>query len=240
MPLWAHFRDMRERWCLPGRVTDPGLALVAIWFLTQLDPSLPLMSVRALPDGLPIPNTGFIPPREFATGAAVAVGVSTLAISLFVMALVRRRWHALVAIGSLIATAVLIKLVAGMVMLKAEAAFIWLSAEVVFGIAGGVAVSALVLALPRRLIIGAGVFVLLCSFVSIQLVHLVEDPVRPALALWPFRWNYGQLLNYTGLARTVAQLWPLAGAWYLLRLQRRLRVAAPGGAGQPRPAAGAD
>jgi hypothetical protein len=67
---------------------------------------------------------------------------------------------------------------------------------------------------------GVGIFVLCCSFVSI---HLYENPLQPLEALWPFRWNYGQLLNYTGLARTVAELWPLAAAAYLFRLRRLLR-----------------
>jgi len=235
MPLWAHFRDIRQRWCLPGRLAEPGLVLVALWFLSQVDPSLPLMAVRALPDALPIPGTGFLPPRAFATIPTIAVAVNTLAISLFVMALMRKRWHALVAMCSLIATAALIKLFAGMVMLKAEAIFIWISAEVVIGITIGVTLAAMMMALPRAVMSGIGVAALLCSFLS---VHLVVDPVQPGFALWPFRWNYGQLLNFTGLARTVALLWPLVAALYLLTLQRRLRARAVIAARQLAPQAG--
>ena len=220
MPLWAYVRDLRRRWCLPGRVAEPGLALVALWFLTQLDPSLPLMSLRALPDTLPIPGTGFIPPREFSPGSALAVALNTFAVGLFVMALMRRRWHALVAMLSLVAMAVLIKFGAGQVMLKAEAAFIWLSNEVLVGIGVGAVLAAVMVALPRMAVTGVGIVVLCFSFLSI---HLYESPLQPLEALWPFRWNYGQLLNYTGLARTVAELWPLAAAWYLFRLRRLLR-----------------
>ena len=233
MPLWGHVRDVRRRWCLPGRVAEPGLALVALWFLTQLDPSLPLMSLRALPATVPIPGTGFIPPRAFSVGSALAVAVNTLAVGLFVMALVRRRWHALVAMLLLLAMAVLIKFGAGLAMLKAEAAFIWLSDEVLAGIGVGAVLAAVMIALPRMAVTGAGIFVLCCSFLSI---HLYENPLQPLEALWPFRWNYGQLLNYTGLARTVAELWPLAAAVYLFRLRRLLRRGAlPGSApvGQP-------
>lgn len=232
MPLWAHVRDLRRRWCLPGRVAEPGLALVALWFLTQLDPSLPLMSLRALPDTLPIPGTGFIPPRAFAVGSALAVALNTFAVGLFVMALMRQRWHALVAVLSLVAMAVLIKFGAGLVMLKAEAAFIWLSDEVLAGIGAGAALAAVMVALPRMAVTGVGIVVLCLSFLSI---HLYESPLQPLEALWPFRWNYGQLLNYTGMARTVAELWPLAAAWYLLRLRRLLRRGALPGAA---PAAG--
>ncbi|MCE2948107.1 MAG: VanZ family protein [bacterium] len=229
MPLWAHVRDLRYRWCLPGRVAEPGLALVAIWFLSQLDPSLPLMSLRALPDTLPIPGTGFIPPSAFSVGSATAVAINTLAVCLFVMALVRRRWHALAAMLSLLAMAALIKFGAGLAMLKAEAAFIWLSDEVLVGIGAGAALAGLMVALPRAAVTGVGIFVLCLSFLSI---HLYESPLQPLEALWPFRWNYGQLLNYTGLARTVAELWPLVAALYLFRLRRLLRRGVLSGEGR--------
>jgi VanZ family protein len=227
MPLWAHFRDLRRRWCLPGRVAEPGLALVAVWFLTQLDPSLPLLSVRALPDAVPIPGTGFIPPRAFSTVSALAVALNTLAVGLFVMAFMRQRWHALVAMLALLAMAVLIKLGAGLAMLKSEAAFIWLSAEVLAGIGAGALLAGVMVALPRVKVAGVGIFVLCCSFVAI---HLYENPLQPLEALWPFRWNYGQLLNYTGLARTMAELWPLAAAAWLWRVRRLLRREALAGA----------
>jgi VanZ family protein len=228
MPLWARVRDLRRRWCLPGRVAEPGLALVALWFLTQLDPSLPLMSVRALPDTVPIPGTGFIPPRGFSVGSAVAVAVNTLAIGLFVMALMRKRWHALVAMVSLLAMAAAIKFGAGLAMLRSEAAFIWLSDEVLAGMGAGALLAAVMIALPRMAVTGGAIFVLFVSFLSI---HLYENPLPPLEALWPFRWNYGQLLNYTGLARTMAELWPLAAAWYLFRMRRLLRRGVLAGAG---------
>jgi VanZ family protein len=230
MPLWSYVRDMRRRWCVPGRIAEPGLALVALWFLTQLDPSLPLMSLRALPASLPIPGTGFIPPSTFSAGSALAVAVNTLAVCLFVMALMRRRWHALVAMLSMLAMAVMIKFATGLAMLKTEAAYIWLSTEVLAGIGTGAALAALMVALPRAAVTGVGILVLSCSFLSI---HLYESPLQPVEALRPFRWNYGQLLNYTGLARAVAELWPLAAAAYLFWLRRALRrtalpVTAPG------------
>jgi hypothetical protein len=122
---------------------------------------------------------------------------------------------------------VLIKLGAGLAMLKSEAAFIWLSAEVLAGIGAGALLAGVMVALPRVKVAGVGIFVLCCSFVAI---HLYENPLQPLEALWPFRWNYGQLLNYTGLARTMAELWPLAAAAWLWRVRRLLRRDALAGA----------
>jgi len=88
--------------------------------------------------------------------------------------------------------------------------------------------AAVMIALPRMAVTGGTIFVLFASFLSI---HLYENPLPPLEALWPFRWNYGQLLNYTGLARTMAELWPLAAAWYLFRMRRLLRRGVLAGAG---------
>ncbi len=220
LPLWAHARELRARVFLPGSIADPGIALLGLWFLTQLDPSLPLLSALPMADARPILGTGFIPPRNYSLPVALAVAVNTLAVSLFTMVLVRRRWHALVAMCALILLAVAIKFGAGVLMLRAEARFIWLSSEVLTGMFAGVGLAALLLTSRRRVLITVGVVALIGSLIGL---HMFEDVTQPAIALWPFRWNYGQLLNYTGLARTVAEIWPLAAVLYLVMLRRRLR-----------------
>jgi len=223
LPLWARIARVRDRCCLPAPVSEPGLALVGLWFLTQLDPSTPLLAVLPLPAAAPIPGTGFVPPRAFSPEAAALVCINTLAASAFVMTLMRRRWHALVALCVLVAGAAAIKLVAAVAMLRPDARLIWTGPEVAAGLAAGMLLAIALLALRRRVLIVAGVVALLGSFVAL---HLLDDPRSPVLPLWPFQWNYGQLLNYTGLARTVAELWPLAAAAFLLLMRRRLRVQA--------------
>ena len=228
LPLWARIARVRDRCCLPPAVSDPGLALVGLWFLTQLDPSTPLLAVLPMPAAAPIPGTGFVPPRGFSLPVAALVGINTLASCAFVMTLMRRRWHALVAMCALVACAAAIKLLAAVAMLRPEVLLIWTGPEVATGLALGMLLAAGLLALRRRGVLTVGIVALLASFVAL---HLLDDPRKPVLPLWPFQWNYGQLLNYTGLARTVAELWPLAAAAFLYALRRRLR----GAAGIPRP-----
>lgn len=224
LPLWARIARARDRCCLPPSVSEPGLALVGLWFLTQLDPSTPLLAVLPLPAASPIPGTGFVPPRAFSLPAAALVGINTLAACAFVMTLMRRRWHALVAMCGLVAGAAAIKMLAALAMLRPGALLIWTGPEVAAGLAVGMLLAAALLALRRRGVLTVGIVALLASFVAL---HLLDDPRTPVLPLWPFQWNYGQLLNYTGLARTVAELWPLAAAAFLFALRRRLR-GAPG------------
>lgn len=228
LPLWARIARARDRCCLPASVSEPGLALVGLWFLTQLDPSTPLLAVLPLPAAAPIPGTGFVPPRGFSLPAAALVGINTLAASAFVMTLMRRRWHALVAMCGLVAGAAAIKFLAALAMLRPGALLIWTGPEVAAGLATGMLLAAGLLALRRRGVLTVGILALLASFVAL---HLLDDPRTPVLPLWPFQWTYGQLLNYTGLARTVAELWPLAAAAFLIALRRRLRVSP----GLPRP-----
>lgn len=223
LPLWARIARVRDRCCLPAAVSEPGLALVGLWFLTQLDPSTPLLAVLPLPAAAPIPGTGFVPPRDFSEQAVALVGINTLAASAFVMTLMRRRWHALVAMCVLVAGAAAIKLLAALAMLKPDALLIWTGPEVAVGLAAGMLLAAGLLGLHRRGVLTVGIVALLGSFVAL---HLLDDPRTPVLPLWPFQWNYGQLLNYTGLARTVAEVWPLAAAGFLYALRRRLRRSA--------------
>jgi VanZ family protein len=228
LPLGARSARARDRCCLPAAASEPGLALVGLWFLTQLDPSTPLLAVLPLPAAAPIPGTGFVPPRDFSEQAAALVGINTLAASAFVMTLMRRRWHALVAMCMLVAGAAVIKLLAALAMLKPDALLIWTGPEVAVGLAAGMLLAAGLLGLRRRGVLTVGIVALLGSFVAL---HLLDDPRTPVLPLWPFQWNYGQLLNYTGLARTVAEVWPLVAAGFLYGLRRRLR----GSAAAPRP-----
>lgn len=209
--LVAQLGAWRERVFLPGGGVELGMALVAVWFATQLNPALPLFGAQALPDRLPIAGTGFIPPREFSLYTLGSVALHTLGVSLFVATLVRRRGHALAAMVMLLAAATAIKLAAGFAMLKPQAVFIWLPAEAALGLLAGMTAATAALVLRRRRIAAVAATTLAAAFV---LIHLAPEGSRIEL-LWPFRWSYGQLLNYTGLARATTEVWPLAAILWL-------------------------
>lgn len=209
-PLIAvHLAGLRRVWFLPGNRADLGLALLALWFFTQLDPSLSLGGTFEpnAPGGDPITRAG-----RHSLLQAVSVTLNLTAVGLLLRLLARSAWSAVLAMGALVAAAMLIKLGAGLLLLRPEAALAWLSPEALVGVGYGAFL--LVFALPAS----ARAATLLCALTllaGIGVAQVQPQPASPAIALRLFSWHYGQLLNYTGLARFVAELWPFLALIYL-------------------------
>jgi len=182
--------------------TVPGLALLALWFASQLNPSLPLLgnvasgsitNVASHPD-FAHPRFGFL--------EMGAVMFTLLSVGLVLAFLVRKSWQALIGTALLALAAGLIKLVAGFLLLKPEARFEWLSREVWIGAGYGLALLGLCLLTSERW------RRLMCALALLMVIVLSQVFAREAsdpAFLRLFNWRYGQLLNFTGLARTVAQ-----------------------------------
>lgn len=220
----AGFESVRARF-RPGTVADLGLALLGLWLFSQLNPSLPLLSNIFVP-GSSGENAGTsVLGVHFNFLEALAVALTLLSMGLMLSFVVKRPLHAIAGTPVLLIAAALIKLFSGLVLLRPEARFEWLSNEVWIGAGCGFAALLLCFALPertRRVVFAA---ILIALIVVSQLFgDLASDSAiaRP----FSFNWQYRYLLNFTGLARTVSQVWPfLALLW--LYLDRSKRRAAP-------------
>ena len=209
----------RDRWVIPGNLGDLGLVLLGLWFVSQLNPSLPLLGIVFFGEI----SSPFI--RSFSLLGTLSVMCNLIGVSLLLMLLMRTARAALIAILVLLLTASVIKLLAAAVLLRPQALLQWLTAESVIGIGYGLFIVAASLLLTLRRVI------LLCAFAltaGIFVSHLHRSDAQSALTL--FSWHYGHLLNFTGLAQIVAELWPFAALGYLclfvqmLRSQLRHRV----------------
>jgi VanZ family protein len=210
---WRRFASLRTRF-RPGIHADLGLALLALWFASQLNPSLPLLG-NVVTDALtrPAVHPGYVqPPFSFLEMGGVMF--TLLAVGLVLTFLVRKSWQALLGTALLALAAGLVKLAAGFLLLKPEARFGWLSREVWIGAGYGLALLGLfVLTSERWRRIGC----VLALVTVIALTQIFATDASDPDFLRLFNWHYGQLLNFTGLARTVAQAWPfLALVWLYL------------------------
>ncbi|MBL8527423.1 MAG: VanZ family protein [Burkholderiales bacterium] len=211
--VWRRFAWVRGQF-RPGVHADIGLALLALWFASQLNPSLPLLGNVATDatSGSAL-DPGYVH-ASFSFLEMSAVVFILLAVGLVLTFLVRKPWQALIATALLALAAGLVKLVAGLLLLKPEARFEWLSREVWIGAGCGLALLVLFLLTSERWRrIG-------CALSLVMVIVLTQIFARDAShpdVLRLFNWHYGQLLNFTGLARTVAQAWPfLALVWLYL------------------------
>jgi VanZ family protein len=212
----VHLVGFRDRWFIPGRLGDLGLMLLGLWFVSQLNPSLPLLGIVFLAED----NNPFM--HGSILLSTLSVMCNLVGIGLFLTLLMRTPKAALIAILALLLIACLIKLLAAAMLLKPQLLLQWLTAESVIGIGYGLFMVAASLLLTLRQVI------LLCAFAlaaGIFIAHLHPGDVQSTLALNLFDWHYGHLLNFTELARVVAELWPFATLGYLCLLVQRLRAA---------------
>lgn len=218
LPLITQLASLRDKWFLPGSIGDWGLALLALWFFAQLNPSLPLLGIVFFSQDMNLPFTGHPAPRPFSLPGTLSVTLNLTAVGLLLIATMRSAKTAVAALLALVLVASLIKLLASVVLLRPEALFQWIGPEVAIGIGYGLFLIVMILTLNRHRIIFLCAIALVLAAIA---AHIQPGQANPALALRLFNWHYGQLLNYTGLVRAVAELWPFLALLYLFVFSRR-------------------
>jgi VanZ family protein len=215
--------SLRERWFVPGRVGDLGLALLTIWLVVQVNPGIPLFAIV------------FDPSAEFGAGALTGADGTDLAaalvegahsafhllgVCLFLSLLLRERRHVGYAVLLLIGAALLAKGIAAIFLLKPAAWERWPSPGVSTGVAAGALLLLAAISLPRP----AQVAVATVALLSSLLITLLAPDLlftRPPLSL--FSWSYGHLLHFNGLTHLVLLVWPIAASAYLFVLAGQAR-----------------
>ena len=206
----------RDRWFVGGACGNFGLALVAIWFLTQLNPSFPLFSsVLPLVDGS-YGETGLFPSRfdfiEF-LWAILSLG----ALGALITALALNRKTVYIALALILIGVLSIKLISASVLLRPQVHLVWLRMESVLG--GLCAIALLnILRQPRQAVILA--ITLLILLIALTRIYIAASD--PSITLTLFRRHYSQFLNYVGLAELASQYWPMLSLIFLASYWRQL------------------
>jgi len=213
-------RSFRDRWFVPGRTGDLGLALLAIWLAVQVNPGIPLFAIV------------FDPSAEFgaAVNAPLAAGTTDhaaalvegahsafqlLGVGLFLSLLLRERRFVGGAVVVLIAAALAAKGVAAAVLLKPDAWEHWLSPGVSTGVAAGALLLLMAIWLPRPVQVAVASVALLSSLLT---TLLAPDLLFARAPLSLFAWSYGHLLHFNGLTHFVLLCWPVVATAYLFAL----------------------
>lgn len=208
---------LRNRLFLQGRIADWGLILLALWFATQANPSLPLMGNWPLEHTGPMRGT---PPLErFSMMEFAMVMFNMVALGLLASILLQPAHAAWKASIALLGIAFLIKWLAAELLLKPAAVFQWLGPESLIGAGYGLAMIFLFGYLRLR----AQIVVTACAMLAVMgLVFFRPDPAPPATTLRLFSWSYGQLLNFNGLTGMLSGLWPVLALAYLGVFYKRI------------------
>ena len=203
--LW----QWREATFLGGRLGDFGLTLLVLWWIVHVNPAIMLFAASFQRDAAIAADSATLMLE------AAQTGLNVLGVLLFVALLLKRREYFGIVAVTFIAASVALKAGASALMLKPATWDHWLRPGAGVGIALGALALMIAVWLPQRARIILCAVALLSSLLA---AVLMPDLLQARPALIHFDWNYGHLLNFSGLTRTVLLVWPLVAAIHLLLL----------------------
>ena len=216
--LLLRLAHWQRRLVTPQAHADFGLTMLALWLCAQLSPDTLLFGSGDLRHllGLP-PAVAFAAPL-FHFGEMVIVGCNVLAVGLFARSLLADRWTTPLAMAAFFLLAIVIKSLAAATLIGPDSALAWATPSARQGLGFGVMALALCYFLPARFRLAIAGTALMSAVVLINLV-----PENPYAEIF----RQGHFLNFNGLTRLVASLWPFATPAYLLYAGRQQRSSPP-------------
>lgn len=211
---------LRSAAFLDGAYIDFGLALLALWLFTQLNPATLLFAAGDVRDWL-TPGIGRARAPQFFVGIETFVAAANLvSVALLLSALTRpgRPVHAMFL--ALVLAAVGVKTAAFAILMHAENILVWLTPGAQLGLVAGIVVALAALALPRAARLAAAAVLLMAATVLVNLA-----PPNPYLMASLKLWQQGHFLNFNGVTRLVSTLWAYVALGYLMVLAARGREA---------------
>ncbi|MGB8339026.1 MAG: VanZ family protein [Burkholderiales bacterium] len=208
---------LRDRIFIRGRLANLGQLLLALWFITQLNPSIPFLGAGNVINMLLEPWNSRVDAAAFWIPQAAGMALNFCGIALFISLLIQRAlrpaWFAV----AVLALALLIKTAAAIMLLKEPLIPNWLGRETLAGLIGGIVLLLMFSSLRRRQRLIVAGLIILAGGVMSKLAAIYDTPNE---ILRVFKWPYGQLLNFTSLTQFINEAWPLAALVYLIYAHR--------------------
>jgi VanZ family protein len=217
-PWEQPLRDWRARALLPGAQADFGLALLGLWVFVQLNPAMLLFGVGDLRDLLQGPLGPARAPELFVAIEAVTAAANLAAVALLVSAIAAPGAPVRAMVVALVLVAIADTTFAFAVILRAQDGFDWLTPGALQGLLAGLVVALLAVGLPRMARLTLAAVLLMAAAVLVNLA-----PQNPYMAAMLKLWQQGHFLNFNGLTRLLATLWPFAATGFLIHLAGRRR-----------------
>lgn len=202
----------RQRLFYSSKETDFGLALLALWLLPQINPSLPLLGSAY------IGNIKFPPSATLHVSwmEMVSIALNLLLFGSLLSTMLRQRRHAVPGLLLVLGAVTLAKFVASVLLLKTWALLLWINDEAVLGICAGLLLFATARKLPQQWLFWC---VPAASLSFLGLTHILLSSNRSSTSL--YQWHYGHLLNYNNLSQAIMLLFPLLLLIYLWHIRNQ-------------------
>ncbi|MDO8262625.1 MAG: VanZ family protein [Gallionella sp.] len=199
-----------------GKEMDFGLALLALWMFGQINPSLPMLGNVFISE---VAHQPFVklPPAPFDWWESSAVTLNLLMLGTLMLTLLRVQRNTAPALLAVLSAVAVAKFFAAALLLKSWALLLWINSEAMLGMLLGMLLLLAVLRLPRAAVI---VFGATAALVYFAIVNFALDSHTPSAATSVYHWHYGHLLNYNGLAQTIALTFPILLLFHLWRIRK--------------------
>jgi len=204
---------LRGELFLPGRRVDLGLVLLGLWLFSQLNPEILLFGTGDLRDLFKTPSGKLYPAEVFLRVEAGIAFANGLAAGLLAGCLVARDKPARGVALLLISVALGAHALAFGLLVNSQDALSWVTPGALYGVAGAIALLMVAISLPRAFQLPLVGLALLTATAIVNLA-----PPNPYNTATFSLWQQGQYLNFNGLTRLVAIVWPFAAMFYVVLL----------------------
>ncbi len=204
-------RRFRERWLVPGHLTEAGLLLLAAWFVALFAQRTLLFGTGDFRGNLRVSVDWSVPSVVYSVTEVFMVAANLVVASLLLRLVIaegvpRVRWLLM-----LVAVALGTRVVAQLAFWPAAAVWDWITPVALIGLFVGVLAAVPAMKLPRRAAAMTGLTLLMASVLVIN-----ATPPDPALWLQPSPPREITLIGLILVARYTAKGWPFAAAAYLM------------------------
>lgn len=215
--IFRRIGQMQRRLLAPIPHAELGLVLLGTWLLSQLSPETLLFGSGDLRHVLDLtPAVPYAAHTIFVLEAGV-IACNTMVIGLLARVLLADQASPHLALLAFFVLALATRTFAAAILVDPHEAFAWLTPGARLGLLIGGALLALLLLLPAPMRVALAGVTLLAGTVLVNLT-----PVNPYSEAALAAWRQGHFLNFNGLTRWVASLWPFVALPYLTAVGRAL------------------
>lgn len=209
--IFARLLALEHRLIAPVPHAELGLTLLGLWLLVPLSPETLLFGAGDLRPLLPFPPLLPFSVDRFATLEAGIAACNAVAAGLMLRYLSARRWTAYLVVPAFLLLALGVRALGAAVLLGPGEAMAWLTPGARQGLIIGAAVLGGLAWLPNRLALWLALPALIAGCVLVNLT-----PANPYSAAALAAWRQGHFLNFNGLTRLLAALWPFLALTFLV------------------------
>lgn len=214
--LFTRIKHWQQGLFVSLRHTEFGLTLLALWLLVPLSPEILLFGAGDLRQPLGLPGAVPFAAPSFILIEAAVTACNLLAVGLVAALLAARLSVAYGLAAVLLLLGLVVRTLAATILVGPGEALAWFTPGAQLGLPVGTALLVLTLPLPQ---IGRQMVSAMALMAATVLVNLA--PPNPYSAAALAVWSQGHFLNFNGLTRLVATLWPFLALPFILLSGRR-------------------